>query len=188
MTSDPVLEVDALVAGYSGPVVGPVSFSLFPGDILGVLGPNGAGKSTLLKAVTGSARVFSGRVVRRPGIRVFHHHQRPDRPSEFPLTGRDLLKLTGAAGAEAPETVAPLLGRRLDRLSEGQAQQVELWASLGSGAEVILLDEPTTYLDTAALNLLTSLLHRHAPQRGVVLVSHEADYLRSVATRTLELP
>lgn len=187
MSQEPVLEVDALVAGYTGPVVGPVSFALFPGDILGILGRNGAGKSTLLKAITGSARVFSGRVTRRPGIRVFHHHQRPDRPNEFPLTGRDLLALTGAGSEAAPEEVAPLLAHRLDRLSEGQVQQVELWASLGSGAEVVLLDEPTTYLDGIALDLLTDLLARSRARRGVVLVSHEADYLAGVATRTMEL-
>ena len=188
MTARPVLQVDGLVAGYAVPVVGPLSFSLAPGDILGILGRNGAGKSTLLKAITGVARIFGGRVLRQPGVRVFHHHQRPDRPAELPLTGHDLVALTGAAVAAPPAEVAPLLGRRLDRLSGGQAQGVELWATLGSGAEVVLLDEPTSYLDAVALDLLSALLERYRLQRGVVLVSHEAEYLRAVATRTLELP
>lgn len=188
MNSAPMLQVDNLVAGYAEPVVGPVSFSLAAGDILGILGRNGAGKSTLLKAITGVARVFGGRVLRQPGVRIFHHHQRPDRPAELPLTGRNLVALTGAGGAVPPAEVEPLLGRRLDRLSGGQVQGVELWATLGSGAEVVLLDEPTSYLDAATLDLLSALLERYRRQRSVVLVSHEAEYLQAVATRTLELP
>ncbi len=56
----PVLKVSQLVAGYSEPVVGPLSLALTPGKVLGLWGPNGSGKSTLLQALTGGARVFDG--------------------------------------------------------------------------------------------------------------------------------
>ena len=56
--TEALLEVDSLVAGYTEPVVGPLSFALEPGEIVGLAGPSGVGKSTVLGAIIGSARVF----------------------------------------------------------------------------------------------------------------------------------
>ena len=52
----PLLIVTDLEAGYNAPVVGPVSFSINPGEVLGLVGPNGVGKSTLLKAIADPTR------------------------------------------------------------------------------------------------------------------------------------
>ena len=64
MSAEPILSYREVVAGYAKPVVGPVSFDLGPGDVLGLVGPNGCGKSTLIGALTGTSKVLSGEVVR----------------------------------------------------------------------------------------------------------------------------
>ena len=69
MSSEPLLSYREVVAGYTGPVVGPVSFGLHAGDVLGLVGPNGCGKSTLIGALTGASQVFAGAVARGPGLK-----------------------------------------------------------------------------------------------------------------------
>jgi zinc transport system ATP-binding protein len=183
-----LLEIDSLVAGYQDPVVGPVSFALSEGEIVGLAGPNGAGKSTLLGAIIGTTRVFSGSARRRPGIRLAIQSQAPVRLAEMPVTGAEFLRITGAHRHVTPERLAPYLGQRLDRLSGGQYQLLNVWACLGSGAELVVLDEPTNNMDPrAVLDLADLLLASRESGRGVLVVSHEHELLEKVCTRLVEV-
>ncbi len=175
------------MAGYTGPVVGPVSFDLYAGEVLGLGGANGAGKSTLLRALTGSARIFSGRIDRHPsGVRVAHHRQRPERPPELPLLGRELVALLGAP-SDPPPLIARLMGQPIALMSGGQYQLLQAWACLNSGADVVLLDEPTNNLDGSAIEVLSGILHRLGPDRAVILVSHERPFLEANCNRQLDI-
>ena len=185
---DPLLVVDALVAGYRAPVVGPVSFSVAAGELVGLAGPNGAGKSTLLAAIIGTAKVFGGGVRRHPDVRVAYQHQRPARLAEMPITGREFLAITGAHHHPVPATLAPLLGQRLDRLSGGQYQLLHVWACLGSPAGLVMLDEPTNNLDPQSTTILQEILASSGEkQRGVLVVSHDRGLLDDVCTRVVEV-
>jgi ABC-type Mn2+/Zn2+ transport system ATPase subunit len=186
--SPALLEVDALVAGYAEPVVGPISFSLASGEIVGLAGPNGSGKSTLLGAVMGTTRVFSGRIQRKEGVHVAVQAQVPSRLREMPVTGIEILRITGAHRHEAPPPVRPLLPMRLDRLSGGQYQLLNVWACLACGADLILLDEPTNNMDPKVEESLADLLlASRAEGRAMLLVSHEHDFLEKVSTRLVEV-
>ncbi|WP_412852264.1 ATP-binding cassette domain-containing protein [Ectothiorhodospira shaposhnikovii] len=181
----PLLVCDGLIAGYDRPVVGPVSFDLYAGEVVGLLGSNGAGKSTLLKALTGQARIFDGCLTRAPGLRMAHHRQQPVRPRECPLTGDDLVRLTGAGRRTPPGDVARLLDCRMDQLSGGQFQIVQIWACLGSPADLILLDEPTNNLDPEATAGLIRLIREGLGGRTLLVVSHEADFIQTVCSRVV---
>ncbi len=183
----PVLEATAVVAGYHAPVVGPLSFALGEGEVLGLWGPNGCGKSTLLRAVVGAARLFSGAIERPWSATVAYLDQQPVRLPEAPVRGRELLGLTGADGPTPPERMRPWLARRVDRLSGGQFQLLNAWACLAGDAGLVLLDEPTNNLDPDGEALLVELLRRRPEGRGVLLVSHERPFLDQVADRVLEL-
>jgi ATPase subunit of ABC transporter with duplicated ATPase domains len=186
--SAPLLEIDSLVAGYREPVVGPVSFSVAPGEIVGLAGPNGSGKSTLLGAVIGATRVFSGTVRRREGLRVAMQAQVPSRLEEMPVTSIEILRITGADRHVPPGPVQPLLDMRIDRLSGGQYQLLNVWACLGCGADLILLDEPTNNMDLRVEASLAELLVATREEgRAMLLVSHEHDFLEKVSTRLVEL-
>lgn len=185
--SEPLLEVRDLVAGYRGPVVGPLSFAVRPGEIVGLAGPNGCGKSTILGALIGTARVFSGAIERRPGTNVMVQVQRPVRLPEMPITGHELLRLTHARDRDAPPEVRPLLDGRVDRLSGGQFQLLQVWAALGSPAELVYLDEPTNNMDPATVEVLGRLLRAWREQRGVLVVTHEHEFLDRLATRIVEV-
>jgi len=184
--SDTLLEFDSVVAGYKTPVVGPVSFTVAAGEIVGLAGPNGSGKSTLLGAAMGATRVFSGTVRRREGLRVAVQAQVPSRLDEMPVTGVEILRITGAHRREAPPPVRPLLPMRLDRLSGGQYQLLNVWACLGCGAELILLDEPTNNMDPGVESSLADLLlASRSEARGLLVISHEHDFLEKICTRLI---
>lgn len=173
--------------GYTVPVVSGVSFDLAPGEVLGVRGQNGVGKSTLLRAIAGAARVFSGSLKRSPDAELLHHRQHWEAGLEFPLTGRDICALTAANPDAAPQRVRDLLNRRLDQLSGGQGQLVRLWAGLGGTASLLLLDEPTNSLDTSAIDTLIDMIRSSAEKRGIIVVSHESDFLDAVCSRSITL-
>ncbi|RPJ82263.1 MAG: ATP-binding cassette domain-containing protein [Acidobacteria bacterium] len=187
--NDVLLEVESLVAGYREPVVGPLSFTLRRGEILGLAGPNGSGKSTVLRAIIGSAQVFSGSIRRAASrMRVEVQAQRPVRLAEMPITGREYLRLTGALRQPPPAKLAELLDARLDRLSGGQFQLLHVWACLGSPADLVLLDEPDNNMDPKARGTLIEVLHdSRRDGRGVLVVSHEHDLVESVCTRVVEV-
>ena len=186
MSSEPLLSYREVVAGYAAPVVGPVSFDLRAGDILGLVGPNGCGKSTLIGALTGTSRVLSGEVFRSPGATIAYQRQRPVRETDVPLRADELLRLTGAK-AEPPATLQPLLRTRVDRLSGGQFQLLNVWACLGGEARIVILDEPTNNMDPDAVSALTDLLHASRGDRAVLVVTHDARFFAGVPARVLEV-
>ena len=189
MTNDLLLDVRDLVAGYRDPVVGPVSFGLHRGEVLGLSGPNGSGKSTVLRAIIGRARIFAGTVRRGDGpIATAVQAQRPVRLAEMPITGREYLRLTGAASHAPPPQLSGLLDLRLDELSGGQFQLLHVWACLGSAADLVLLDEPDNNMDPRARATLIEVLHAsRTAGRGVLVVSHEHDLVEVVCSRIVEV-
>lgn len=182
-----LLSVNGLVAGYEAPVIGPVSFRLRAGEVVGLWGANGSGKSTLLRAIGHRARVFAGSVSRAPGLTLTIQEQSPVRFPVMPLTGRDILRVAGADRRDPPPALASILDRRIDTLSGGQYQSLCVWAALGGVSDLVLLDEPTNNLDPETEALLTEVLVAGHDQRAVLLVSHEPGFLDAACSRVLTL-
>ena len=185
-SSSPLLVVDALVAGYAHPVVGPVSFSVGRGEIVALTGANGSGKTTVLNAVIGRAHVYAGRVEHDRSAAVAVLRQFPVHLKEMPLLGAELLATTGASARAVPAAVRPLLDRRIDRLSGGQFQLLTVWACLGSPAALLMLDEPTNNMDASAVGALGDLLIEAAARgQGLLVISHETPLLARIASREI---
>lgn len=174
--SAPLVEVIGYWLSLDGKeILRDVSFSLERGEHLAVVGPNGAGKTTLLKAlmcivggvaVRGTIRV-AGRALRQYrqrdlARRLSYVPQAASSDCEFtveqfvlmgryphfgPLGSIDRTDRVAVAEALRRTGLAPLAGRRLDTLSGGERQKVYIAAALAQGADVLLLDEPTTFLD-----------------------------------------
>ncbi len=185
MSAPSLVQLDCLRAGYAAPVVGPLSLTLHPGEVVGLVGPNGTGKSTVLRAITGQARVFHGTVQRADGCTIAHQHQRPQSPRDLPLTGWELLRVMGVI--TPPPVMADRLHQRMDRLSGGQLQWVLLWACLGGPHQVILLDEPTNNLDPWGVTALETALEDLRPEQAVLLVSHDRGFTERVCHRVVDL-
>ncbi|MDX1696187.1 MAG: ATP-binding cassette domain-containing protein [Ketobacteraceae bacterium] len=183
----PLLSLEKAVLGYQRPVIGPLSLTVDIGEKVGIWGPNGCGKSTLLNYFTGRSRLLSGTIHLSSDVRIAYQPQHPVRPHELPLTGREYLELMGADSSQAPGRVAPFLDKRTDRLSGGQFQILSTWANLASEGQLVLLDEPTNNLDPDAIALLTETILAMPPAHGLIVVSHEREFITSVANRIVEL-
>lgn len=183
-----LLQLEAVVAGWQQPATAPINLALQAGEVVGLTGPNGVGKSTLLAALAGRSTVFSGRIRQQPGLRIALQTQDVPPVVGLPLSGRELLQLTGAGADGLPSWLAEKLDWRLDRLSGGQRHYLALWAVLQAPADLVLLDEPTNNLDTAGVAHLTAhLRERAAAGAGMLVVSHDAAFVDAVCDRVVTL-
>lgn len=180
-----LLSLTGLVAGYDHPVSPPCSFELARGEVLGLYGANGIGKSSLLGVVMGSARRHAGDWQMAPGLRLRHLPQRPIRPGEAPISGRELLRYLDAADLAPPARLAAKLDTRIDRLSGGEYQLLVLWSCLAGDADLVLLDEPTNNLDPTHLDLAAEEIVAGRLRRATLIVSHDRIFLDRVCTRVL---
>lgn len=184
----PLLKVASATVGWAGrPVVRDVSFTLRPGETLGIVGPNGAGKSTLLRALLGLAKPMAGRIERSPAWRAGHVPQRDALEPLFRFRAREVVEMFaricaasgGAARAAADESLRAVgMDFAADRvyrdLSGGQKQRVLIARALAVRPTVLVLDEPTTGMDIRAEAELLALVRTIRAERGlaVLLVTH----------------
>ncbi|MBK7647634.1 MAG: ATP-binding cassette domain-containing protein [Betaproteobacteria bacterium] len=183
-----MLRADKLVAGWQKPATQPLDLSIAAGEIVGLTGPNGVGKSTVLAAFAGRAKVFSGRIEQSAGVRLALQTQEVPPVVGMPLSGRELLALTGASPKGLPAWLTDRLDSRLDRLSGGQRHYLTLWAILQAPADLVLLDEPTNNLDVAGVAHLTEHLRdRAAAGAGMLVVSHDTAFVEAVCDRVIVL-
>ncbi|WP_052850127.1 ABC transporter ATP-binding protein [Streptomyces avicenniae] len=194
------LVAEKLDVGHAGrPVLGGVDLTLRAGAVSVLVGPNGCGKSTLLRTVAGllppiggtvtvdgvapgtlTRRVLSQRLAFLPqssltpaGVTV-RELVRHGRYAHRGVFGRHTAEDTEAVGWALDVTdAAPLADRRLDELSGGERQRAWLATVLAQRAGVLLLDEPTTFLDLRhqfeVLDVVKRLATEHGIACGVVL-------------------
>ncbi len=171
-----------------------VDFSLPPGGIVGVIGPNGAGKTTLFRLMLGLEKPDGGAL--RVGETVQFAHVDQSRDSlpdsatiwEAISGGEEIMRLPGrevnsrAYCAQFGFTGADQQ-KKVGVLSGGERNRVHLARLLKSGANLILLDEPTNDLDVNSIRALEEALENFAG--CAVVVSHDRWFLDRVATHIL---
>ncbi len=216
MTQSMGIHIEGVHVGYPGrPVLRGVDLTVEPGELTALIGLNGCGKSTLLRVVAGllapdrgSVRLggqdLAGLSRRATAARVALLHQ--SAPSVPGMTVRHLVR-QGRYAARGPlgmlrETDDPVVRRALrdvgvegwadrdvDALSGGERQRVRLAMALAQDTRVLLLDEPTTYLDLHhQLDVLRTVV-RLREERGltVVMVLHDLAHAARFAERIVAL-
>ncbi len=155
-----------------------LSVTISSGDRVALVGINGSGKTTLLRILSGSLTPDSGAVRFGRGVRIAVLDQDPQLP---PGTVSEFLGDSWEVAAVATTLgVQPLLDRRTDELSGGQAKRVALAKALVGEHDMIVLDEPTNHLDLEAIEWLEQRLL--ATSAALVLVSHDRHALDRITT------
>ena len=208
------LETKDLVVGYNGePLISNVNIQLHAGEILTLIGPNGAGKSTILKSIVGYLESLGGAVYisGRPVGELTAHElslelsvMLTERMRTELLTCADIVETgrypyTGRLGILDEEDRAKvreamdmvhvwdLRDRDFMQISDGQRQRIMLARAIAQEPHVIMLDEPTNYLDIHYEIELLNVLRRLVRTRDVAVIMslHELPLARKVSDNVM---
>ena len=171
-----------------------VSFIIPPGAIVGIIGPNGAGKSTLFRMVTGAEQPDQGEVVVGKSVKLAYVDQSRENLSSgktvfeelaggrdqitvgrFEMPSRAYIGRFNFKGGDQQKVVGTLSG--------GERGRLHLAKTLMTGANVLLLDEPSNDLDVETLRALEDALLEYAG--SVMVISHDRWFLDRICTHIL---
>lgn len=200
--SNVLIELKNIAAGYDDKqVLKKVNLSIKEGDFIGVIGPNGGGKTTLLKVILGLIEPMEGTVSLaglpsgRKDIGYMPQITAFDR--DFPITVRDVV-LSGLMGStpfykrHSKEQVAhvnalleetglkELANKSIGDLSGGQMQRAFLCRAIVHNPKLLILDEPSTYVDKNFEGELYLMLQKLNKKMAIVLVSHDIGTISTV--------
>jgi ABC-2 type transport system ATP-binding protein len=195
-----LLELEGLTRRYGTlTALDDLSFSVPAGQVVGFLGPNGAGKTTTMRAVFGLTDLDAGRVmwngapVGQPERRRFEYM--PEERGLYPamLVGEQLEylgRLHGMSATDAQVATKTWLERlgvtdrvdsKVDALSHGNQQRVQLAAALVHGPELLILDEPLAGLDPSGIDAIGGVLVEQARSGCcVIFSSHQLDQVEDL--------
>ena len=203
--------------GYKGfsPVVTGINVEIKSGELTCLIGPNGIGKSTLLKTLTGFLPKLGGRLLldgrdidllsQRERAKyisiVLTYKTDVQNLSVAEMVGMGRMPYTGFWGklnADDREIVAEAINmvginhlkdRTVQTLSDGERQKVMIAKALAQQTPIILLDEPTSFLDFPSKVEMLQLLHRLAREtdKVVFLSTHDLELALRIADRLVEL-
>ena len=212
--SHPFVETKEMTVGYRGvPLIRDIALSVHRGEILTLIGPNGSGKSTILKSLIRQLALIGGTVyldgkslqtlperdLARTMSVLLTEHVRPElmtcwdvaAAGRYPYTGRlgllsdeDRVKVDEALALVGADELAD---RDFSCISDGQRQRVLLARAICQEPEVIVLDEPTSFLDIRyKLELLTVLKQLvREKQVAVILSLHEIDLAQKISDQVI---
>lgn len=200
------IQCKGLSAGYDFKVLDEVNFSVAEGSLTAIVGPNGAGKSTLLKVLCGLLLPLAGELfvlgqpikTNRDRLwvkREIAYLAQVQAPGKLPITVFDSvllgrwgryfsgIKMPSKTDRERVEEVLRLVGmehlkdRDLRTLSGGQRQRAALARALVRDPQIMLMDEPTTYLDARAQAELINLIQILHQRLGIttIVVTHQLE-------------
>ncbi|HEX4925443.1 MAG TPA: ATP-binding cassette domain-containing protein [Bdellovibrionales bacterium] len=190
-TTPNLLQVQGGAKGFGGQsLFRDATFAVNAGEHVGVIGPNGAGKTTLFKILIGDEALDDGQLIRSRELSLGYLSQHDNwKPEE---TGNQFLERTSrlpiwqtkAMGKELLLT-EELYAKPIMSLSGGFRMRIKLVGLLGQNPNLMLLDEPTNYLDLETTLLLEKFLQNF--DGAFLLISHDREFLKRTTDHILEI-
>lgn len=190
-----IIEIKNLSAGYDGrTVLRNVNLTVYERDFLGIIGPNGGGKTTLIKCILGLLKPTSGEIIlhdhRQSSFTMGYLPQYNTIDRKFPISVEEVIlsglsvhkSLHSRFTPEHREKAANVIirmglegleQRAIGQLSGGQLQRALLGRAIISDPSVVILDEPSTYIDKRFEARLYELLVEINKECAIILISHD---------------
>ncbi len=186
---EPILQMTDITAGYEHKtVLSNANITVYPDSFIALVGPNGGGKTTMIKLMLGQLIPNSGSIKTADNIHIGYLPQINDSDLEFPISVLDVvLSGTKCRFRHSKEEIAyahellkfvqldELAGRQIGQLSGGQRQRAFLCRALMCKPQLLILDEPSTYMDKDSTDNMYELLSDLHKTMAIVLVSHDID-------------
>ena len=178
---DKLIELREVTAGYGNKIaLRNVTLDVWKNDFLGIIGPNGGGKTTLLKVILGLLPPISGTIrfydenVEVPSLKIGYLPQMSQIDKKFPISVREVI--SSGLSAEKP-LFRPFNRSQRERVDEVTVQmgleRVLLGRSIVSRPQVLILDEPNSYVDKRFESRFYQLLEEINKESAIILVSHD---------------
>ena len=212
--ADYYFQMQNMTVGYNGkPLIHDINIGIDQGEIVTLIGPNGSGKSTILKSITRQLKLIGGKVFfdnsflqtlsykelsTRMAV-VLTERMKPElmtchdivATGRYPYTGRlgILTREDEEKVDKAMEAVhAQELGcRDFNAISDGQRQRILLARAICQEPDIIILDEPTSFLDVRHKLELLAILRRMAKENGITVIMslHEIDLAQKISDKII---
>ena len=200
----PIIKVTGLSYYYDSlPTLDNISFTVGKGDFLGIIGPNGAGKTTLFQCMLGivgnykgEINLFGSDIKQNKKIlqKIGYVPQKKSVEQTFPATVEEIVSL-GVIGMKNRSDdidmaidfveLGSYRNKRIGELSEGQQQRAIIAKALAKQPELLILDEPTTGIDSASQERFYDLLTKLNKDKGITIVwsSHDMNAVERLANK-----
>lgn len=166
------------------------TFSINEGEHIAVIGPNGAGKSTLFKILVGKDSLDSGELIKSQKLKIGYLEQESD--WNIDISTEDFLAEKCSKPLWQLKELGKAIGleevhfhQLLKNLSGGYRMRVQLLYLIGQEPTLMLLDEPTNFLDLESIIALEQFLKSY--EGAFLLISHDREFLRKTTDRTVEI-
>lgn len=187
---DKILELKSINAAYDDKLVlKNIDLIVKKNDFLGIIGPNGGGKTSLLKVILGILKPVSGQI-HLNGCTIGYLPQINQIDKKFPISVKDVIlsglmgekKLFGRYSSENRKRADELMNqmgifhlknKNIGELSGGQLQRVFLCRAIISDPQLLILDEPDTYVDSNFEGELYEILDQLNDHIAIIIVSHD---------------
>ena len=181
--------LDHLTVGYDKkPLIKDICISIEKGEIVTLIGPNGSGKSTILKSITRQLKLVGGNV--EFDGKNLHELSFRELSTKMAVVLTERMKpelMTCHDKAMRAVHAEELGGRDFNAISDGQRQRVLLARAICQEPEVIILDEPTSFLDIRHKLELLAILRRMAKEKGITVIMslHEIDLAQKISDKII---
>ena len=203
--SSKLIEIEHLSAGYDGKqVLNDINLTVYQDDYLGIIGPNGGGKTTLMRLILrlmkpteGNIRYYKdGKEVKEISMGYLPQYNSLDK--QFPISVYEVVlsglsktkslfsRYSQAQHQQVLDTLERMQlmefkDRHIAALSGGQLQRVLLARAIVSKPDVVILDEPNTYIDRRFQKQMYEMLEQINKECAIIIVSHDvAEVLNNV--------
>jgi len=200
-----VLEISNLAVGYEGKqnVLKNVNLNVYQNDFLGIIGPNGGGKTTLLKTILGLLKPTNGKVLffkngkQEQNLNIGYLPQINQIDKKFPISVYDVVmsgitikrkvipSYTSGEKKRVKDVVAQMglsayINKPIGELSGGQLQRALLGRAIVDNPDLLILDEPSSYVDKRFETDFYKLLEDINKTTAIILVSHDVGTILSM--------
>lgn len=166
------------------------TFEIERGDKIALIGENGTGKSTIVKMIMGVDNEYDGEIVVNPSIKIGYLSQEFDDMKHNNTILDEVLQI-GTTKNDARMLLACLMFRgesvfkKIGELSLGERSRVAFAKLILSGAQLLILDEPTNYMDIVSCEKIEEVMMEY--QGTILVVSHDRYFIKRVANKIFEL-